>query len=128
MGREETRLTNCAFGSHVVCFQQRLTHYREAFFLRSRERLAGRGIQFDLVRGKPAVVTRLHGVEDYAVDGVNAWIVEREVEAICGAIQRALSDPAQLASTAQAATEAAKSFDTAGFVGRWRQFLDKCLT
>ncbi len=38
---------------HVVCFQQRLTHYREAFFQLSRESLAERGIRFDLVHGRP---------------------------------------------------------------------------
>jgi len=38
---------------HVVCFQQRLTHYREVFFHRCRERLSDREIRFDLVHGKP---------------------------------------------------------------------------
>lgn len=39
--------------SHVICFQQRLTHYREVFFDRVRAHLAVRSIQFDLVHGKP---------------------------------------------------------------------------
>lgn len=38
---------------HVVCFQQRLTHYREAFFERARDFLVDRGISFHLVHGKP---------------------------------------------------------------------------
>ncbi len=38
---------------NVVCFNQRLTHYREAFFQRSRDRLSSRGIRFELVHGKP---------------------------------------------------------------------------
>lgn len=38
---------------HVVCFQQRLTHYREVFFQRSRDLLADREITFHLVHGKP---------------------------------------------------------------------------
>lgn len=38
---------------HIVCFQQRLTHYRESFFQQTRDRLAERGIRFDLVHGRP---------------------------------------------------------------------------
>jgi glycosyltransferase involved in cell wall biosynthesis len=39
--------------SHVICFQQRLTHYREVFFELCKSRLADRFIHFDLVHGKP---------------------------------------------------------------------------
>jgi UDP-glucose:(heptosyl)LPS alpha-1,3-glucosyltransferase len=34
-----------------------------------------------MASGMPAVTTRLHGVEEYAGPGENAWIVEREVGA-----------------------------------------------
>lgn len=37
----------------VVCFQQRLTHYREVFFTRVRAALERRGISFALVHGTP---------------------------------------------------------------------------
>jgi len=37
----------------VVCFQQRLTHYRETFFQRCRDLLFAQDILFDLVHGKP---------------------------------------------------------------------------
>nr|WP_315464257.1 glycosyltransferase family 4 protein [uncultured Rhodoferax sp.] len=37
----------------VLCFQQRLTHYRETFFQQAREQLAAKGIAFDLVYGQP---------------------------------------------------------------------------
>lgn len=37
----------------VLCFQQHLTHYREAFFERAREALAERGIEFHLAHGRP---------------------------------------------------------------------------
>jgi glycosyltransferase involved in cell wall biosynthesis len=36
----------------VICFQQRLTHYRETFFDRCKTHLAERSIHFDLVHGK----------------------------------------------------------------------------
>lgn len=37
----------------VLCFQQRLTHYREAFFQQAKDQLAAKGIAFDLVYGQP---------------------------------------------------------------------------
>ena len=43
---------------HVVCFQQRLTHYREVFFQRSKDRLSEREIGFSLVHGAPDAVAR----------------------------------------------------------------------
>jgi glycosyltransferase involved in cell wall biosynthesis len=44
---------------HVVCFQQHLTHYREAFFQRSRDRLAECAIRFDLVHGAPDAAAKI---------------------------------------------------------------------
>jgi glycosyltransferase involved in cell wall biosynthesis len=38
---------------HVLCFQQRLTHYRETFFQQAKDQLAAKGIAFDLVYGQP---------------------------------------------------------------------------
>lgn len=39
--------------SRVVCLQRRLTHYREPVFAGIRDRLAERGVQFELVHGRP---------------------------------------------------------------------------
>lgn len=36
----------------IVCFQERLTHYRESFFSQVRERLAHDGVAFELVHGE----------------------------------------------------------------------------
>ena len=38
---------------NVLCFQQRLTHYREAFFQQVKDSLTEKGISFDLVYGQP---------------------------------------------------------------------------
>lgn len=73
-----------------------------------------------MAAGMPAITTRLHGVEDYAVEGENAWIVEREVEAIRLAIQRVLDEPSTLAQAADAAVRSTVAYDTPGFVERWR--------
>lgn len=43
----------------VLCFQQRLTHYRETFFQRAKEALAAKGIAFDLVYGQPDAVAQV---------------------------------------------------------------------
>lgn len=78
-----------------------------------------------MAAGMPAITTRLHGVEDYAVEGGNAWVVERDVDAIRMAIQRVLGDRSRLTQAAVAATRSAEAYDTPGFVGRWRELLAK---
>ena len=44
---------------HVLCFQQRLTHYRESFFQQAKEALAAKGIAFDLVYGQPDAAAQI---------------------------------------------------------------------
>lgn len=78
-----------------------------------------------MAAGMPAVTTRLHGVEEYAVDGENAWIVERNVDAIRDALARALADPARLAQAAKSACRSAVAYDTPTFVGRWRNIFER---
>jgi glycosyltransferase involved in cell wall biosynthesis len=78
-----------------------------------------------MAAGMPVVTTRLHGVEDYAVEGENAWIVERDVEEIHSAIERVLSDKISLKQAAEAATRSAKAYDTPGFVQRWSKLLKR---
>lgn len=38
---------------HVLCFQQRLTHYRETFFQQAKDKLEAKGIRFELAYGQP---------------------------------------------------------------------------
>ncbi len=47
--------------------------------------------------GLPVVATRLYGVEEFLQDGVNGWLVEREVSALTQVLERVLSDKAKLA-------------------------------
>jgi glycosyltransferase involved in cell wall biosynthesis len=44
---------------HVLCFQQRLTHYRETFFQQAKDALAAKGIAFDLVYGQPDATAQI---------------------------------------------------------------------
>lgn len=80
-----------------------------------------------MAAGMPAVTTRLHGVEEYAIDGENAWIVEREATAIAKAIGQALRDPARLERAADVARRSAMAYDTPAFVERWRQLMKEQL-
>lgn len=73
-----------------------------------------------MAAGMPAITTRLHGVEDYAIDGENAWVVDREVGAIARAIEHALADPSKLAHAAELAVRSTHAYDTPGFVEHWR--------
>jgi len=44
---------------HVLCFQQRLTHYRETYFQQAKDTLAAKGIAFDLVYGQPDAAAQI---------------------------------------------------------------------
>ncbi|TXT25681.1 MAG: glycosyltransferase [Gallionellaceae bacterium] len=74
-----------------------------------------------MAAGVPAVVTRLHGVEDYAVHGENAWFVERNPDAVRVAISGVLRDKKHLQAAGVAASQAALRFDRAHFVETWRK-------
>lgn len=78
-----------------------------------------------MAAGMPAITTRLHGVEDYAVEGENAWVVERDVGEIRIAIERVLGDKSRLQRAAEAATRSVEAYDTPGFVRRWGKLLEK---
>jgi len=68
-------------------------------------------------------VTRLHGVEDYAVQGENAWFVERNPDTVRAAIVDVLSDENLLQVARISASRAVSRYDKAPFVETWR----KCL-
>jgi len=78
-----------------------------------------------MAAGMPVITTRLHGVEDYAVEGENAWIVERDIGEIRVAIERVLNDKPRLLHAAKAATRSVEAYDTPGFVRRWDKLLEK---
>jgi glycosyltransferase involved in cell wall biosynthesis len=74
-----------------------------------------------MAAGVPAVVTRLHGVEDYAVQGENAWFVERNPEAVRAAINTVLSDENLLQAARVAASRTVGRYDSVHFVEAWRK-------
>lgn len=74
-----------------------------------------------MAAGVPAIVTRLHGVEDYAVQGENAWFVERSPNAVRAAIITVLSDDNLLQAARVAAIQTVSRYDRAPFVEAWRR-------
>lgn len=77
-----------------------------------------------MAAGVPAIVTRLYGVEEYAVHGKNAWFVERDPEAIRAAIVEALSDEKRLQAACAAAIQSVSRYDETHFVERWRSVIN----
>lgn len=74
-----------------------------------------------MAAGLPAIVTRLHGVEEYAVHGENAWFVERTPESVRTAIVGALADKEQLQRAGEAAYVTAQQYNQQQFVKAWRE-------
>jgi len=80
-----------------------------------------------MAAGVPAIVTRLHGVEEYAVHGENAWIVERNPGAVRAAIIDALSDENRLQAARAAASRSVNRYDNAYFVEAWRKCMRQAI-
>lgn len=80
-----------------------------------------------MAAGVPAIVTRLHGVEEYAVQGENAWIVERDHKAVIEAIKDALRDEAHLQAARITASQSVRRYDSTYFVETWRKCMREAL-
>jgi glycosyltransferase involved in cell wall biosynthesis len=80
-----------------------------------------------MAAGVPSIVTRLHGVEEYAVHGENAWFVERNPEAVRLAIVEVLSDEKCLQAAKAAATMTVSRYDSAHFVDAWRKCMREAI-
>lgn len=73
--------------------------------------------------GLPIVVSRLHGVEDFARDGDTALLVERTVDSVAGALERlAAMVPEERSAMGARAAGAVAGFTPDRFVRRWRSF------
>lgn len=81
-----------------------------------------------MAAGVPAVVTRLHGVEDYAVQGENAWFVERNPDAVRAAVNAVLGDEELLQAARVAASQTVGRYDRAHFVEAWRKCMRDAIT
>lgn len=80
-----------------------------------------------MAAGLPVVVTRLHGVEEYAEHGSNAWVVERDPESVRQAILDALQDRDRLRAVGENARRTATRYDRKAFVDAWTQRIELTL-
>jgi UDP-glucose:(heptosyl)LPS alpha-1,3-glucosyltransferase len=77
-----------------------------------------------LATGVPVVAPRIGGVEDYVVDSVNGFLVEREEVPIADALDRLLGNPAFHSEMASAARSSALAFDWKEIAGRYLDLLE----
>ena len=76
--------------------------------------------------GLPIVVTKLHGVEDFARDGDTALVVERSADEVTGALRRLYAmGPEGRRDMGAKAAAAVSSFTTESFVAGWRRVLNE---
>jgi glycosyltransferase involved in cell wall biosynthesis len=68
--------------------------------------------------GLPLLITRVNGVEELLVEGVNGWFIERDAGVIADRLVRLATDPGLRSSMGGAAREAAERFG-------WQQVIDR---
>jgi UDP-glucose:(heptosyl)LPS alpha-1,3-glucosyltransferase len=74
--------------------------------------------------GLPLITTRFNGVEDFLIDGVNGWLVERTAEAVAAAIRDAAASPEKTARMGHTAQVHVQAYGTEIFQARWLELLD----
>lgn len=71
--------------------------------------------------GLPILVTKLYGVEEYVIDGINGWVVDRNPNRIVEVINNILNEPDLVANSGKAIQEAIKKYDTPNFYNHWKK-------
>jgi glycosyltransferase involved in cell wall biosynthesis len=75
--------------------------------------------------GLPLIATKVNGIEDFLIDGVNGWLVDRTAESIAAAIRDAAASPEKTALLGQTAQNQVQAYRTEIFQSRWLQLLDQ---
>ncbi len=71
--------------------------------------------------GLPVAITAgLHGSDDFVVDGVNGWTVERSSLGVRKVLENAIKSPSSLKVMGRAAQNAAQHYSVESFVSRWK--------
>lgn len=73
--------------------------------------------------GLPFVATKVHGVVDLLEDGINGWLVERNLESINRVLEQALKNKETLAKMGKTAKNMVQDYDVDSCVNRWRALL-----
>jgi glycosyltransferase involved in cell wall biosynthesis len=71
--------------------------------------------------GLPILVTKLYGVEDYVIDGINGWVVDRNPKIIAEVITNILNYPRLVDNYGLAIKESIKKYDTPYFYNQWNK-------
>lgn len=69
--------------------------------------------------GLPLLVTQLHGVEEYLVDGKNGWLIERNIESIAAVLKDIGNKKYDLPKMGSVASESVKQYDHQTFRKKW---------
>jgi UDP-glucose:(heptosyl)LPS alpha-1,3-glucosyltransferase len=75
--------------------------------------------------GLPMLVTRVNGVEDFLLDGVTGWFVERDSADIAGRLNELRTDPARAIQMAVRAREAAGRYSWEAMAHRYLSLYDQ---
>lgn len=77
--------------------------------------------------GLPLITTSINGIEEFILDGVNGWIVERNATSVANAIKRAAETPEQTAELGRTAQEHVWKYTEESFQARWLELLEEQL-
>lgn len=69
--------------------------------------------------GLPLMVPRLHGVEDYLIDGKNGWLIERNSQSIAAVLKNIGEKKYDLHEMGNSAFESVKKYDHCSFRKKW---------
>jgi glycosyltransferase involved in cell wall biosynthesis len=75
--------------------------------------------------GLPLISSRINGVEDFLVPGINGWLVERSTESVAAAIREAAASPEKTALLGRTAQSQVQAYGAEAFQSRWLKLLDR---
>ncbi len=76
-----------------------------------------------LASGVPVLATKVGGIEDYLVDGVNGYAITRDSADIANKVRMVFGDPAHLPALKQGARDTAERFDWNAVAARYTALL-----
>lgn len=75
------------------------------------------------IAGLPVIATKLYGIEEFLEDGVNGWLIERNVDSIINALKNAVIDKQKLFQMGISAHKTACQYDKSFFIEYWKNLL-----
>ena len=73
--------------------------------------------------GLPVLVTKLYGVEEYIINGINGWVVDRDSFKISELLVEIMKDSKQVRLTGMEFTKSLKIYDTPFFQDHWKKII-----